>query len=66
MSCEEIVPPINTVRLRLDGLGPGDVGALRELDTDPLARRFIDGGRPNLPFSDPSELLNGLNFSPRS
>src|ERR1700676_3888215 len=27
MSCEETVPPISTVRLRLDRLGPGDVGA---------------------------------------
>jgi RimJ/RimL family protein N-acetyltransferase len=42
------LPPINSFRLRLEGLGLSDLGALRELDADPLVREFIDGGRPIL------------------
>lgn len=45
---EKIVPPISSLRLRLESLGLRDVDELQQLDADPCVREFVDGGRPIL------------------
>jgi RimJ/RimL family protein N-acetyltransferase len=40
------LPILRTARLELNGLSRQDIGELRELDSDPVVREFIDGGRP--------------------
>ena len=39
------LPILRTVRLELKGLSGDDIGELLELDSDPVVREFIDGGR---------------------
>jgi RimJ/RimL family protein N-acetyltransferase len=41
-----MLPIIRTVRLELSELSEHDMEELRELDSDPAVREFIDGGRP--------------------
>jgi hypothetical protein len=41
-----MLPIIRTVRLELSELSEHDIEELRELDSDPALREFIDGGRP--------------------